>query len=75
MDPRKPLDGLNRLGKKRVQVELKNNTILKGILDDFDYNMHLVLREGEEIDLETQKRTKYGTLLVRGNNIISIRPA
>jgi len=55
---------------KDVLLRLRNNKTLHGILKDFDIHMNLTLKDAEDISGETP--VKLGTILLRGDNILSI---
>ncbi|MDG6220126.1 MAG: LSM domain-containing protein [Candidatus Thermoplasmatota archaeon] len=55
---------------KRVSLLLKDGRILEGTLTGFDDYMNMVLDETvENIDESTRK---LGTVVLRGNNVVSI---
>ena len=72
MNIQRPIDGLDKLENKLVSIDLKNKTRIKGRITAFDYNLHVLLEDAEE-EFENNK-TKFGTMLIRGNMIISISP-
>lgn len=55
---------------KIILLRLRDNTTLKGILQDFDVYQNLILDDVENIS--DTKVVKLGRILLRGNNIISI---
>lgn len=55
---------------KIILLRLRDNTTLKGILQDFDVYQNLILDDVENIS--DTKVVKLGKILLRGNNIISI---
>lgn len=67
-----PLNVLERSVNKRVSVLLKDGRTLDGRLVGFDEYMNMVLEETEE-SKESQVR-RLGTVVLRGNNLISIVP-
>jgi len=55
---------------KIIQIRIRDNKTIRGILQEFDRLMNLTLDDAEEIsDAET---VKLGKILLRGNNIIAI---
>jgi small nuclear ribonucleoprotein len=65
---------LNRALGSQVLVSLKGGRELRGKLTGFDVHVNLVLEEAEELKgNEAVKR--YGTLIIRGDNVIFISPA
>ena len=61
---------LNSNKNKIVQIRIRDNKTIKGILLDFDRLMNLTLDDAEEIS--GAKAMKIGKILLRGNNIIAI---
>ncbi|MCI4432712.1 MAG: ribonucleoprotein [Nitrosopumilus sp.] len=55
---------------KIVLLRLRNNKTVRGNLQDFDIHMNLTLHEAE--DISDNKITKLGTILLRGDNILSV---
>lgn len=69
-----PLDLLETLLNKQVTLLLKDGRRLKGQLAGFDPHMNLVLDEAEETRRDDEGRRTLGTLVLRGNNVVSIAP-
>ena len=67
-----PLNILEKTLNKKITLLLKDGRILEGKLLGFDDYMNMVLEDTEEQKEETQRRL--GTVILRGNNIISISP-
>jgi len=65
-----PQVALEKYLNKEILVELKDQRTLKGILMGFDEHMNLVLEQAEEKGKDKSRRL--GTVLLRGNNVISI---
>ena len=61
---------LNNSKNKMIQLRLKNNKTIRGILQDFDIRQNLVLHDVE--DISDAKAVKLGKILLRGDNIIAI---
>ena len=61
---------MNNSKAKKVSLRLRNNTTIRGTLKDFDIHMNLTLDDAEDISEENS--TKLGTILLRGDNILSI---
>ena len=57
---------------KKILLVLKDGRKLKGTLKGFDIHMNMVLDEAEE-DAETGQR-RLGTIILRGNNVVTIQP-
>ena len=67
-----PLNVLEKTLNKKLSLLLKDGRILEGTLVGFDDYMNMVLEDTEELKEENQRRL--GTVVLRGNNIISISP-
>lgn len=68
----RPFDSLNESIGNTIILRLKDGEEIRGTLKAFDVHMNLVLEEAEEISDSSTKR--YGTVIVRGDNIIFISP-
>ena len=55
---------------KIIQIRIRDNKTVRGILQEFDRLMNLTLDDAEEIS--GTKAVKLGRILLRGNNIIAI---
>jgi small nuclear ribonucleoprotein len=69
----RPFDMLNEAIGKEILVVLKGETILRGTLKSFDVHLNLVLENACQLD-NGEPKTKYGKLMVRGDNVILISP-
>jgi len=67
-----PLNILERHINKTVMLTLKDGRTLEGKLSGFDEYMNMILEDTEE-SREDQVR-RLGTVVLRGNNIVSIVP-
>ena len=67
-----PLNVLEKSINKRVQLLLKDNRILEGKLVGYDDYMNMVLEDTEETKEDNVRRV--GTVVLRGNNVVSIVP-
>ncbi len=67
-----PLHVLDKNLNKNICLHLKDGRTLKGKLSGFDDYMNLVLEDTTET-LEDVER-KLGTVILRGNNLVSISP-
>ncbi len=65
-----PVAILQKALNKRINILLKDGRILEGKLTGFDDHLNLVLSESVETIEEGQRRL--GTLILRGNNIVTI---
>jgi len=68
----RPIDVLNNAKGKRVLIKLKRGPEISGILQAMDLHLNMWLENAEQIS-EDQK-TKLGTILVRGDNILYVSP-
>ncbi len=57
---------------KKISLLLKDSRILEGKLTGFDDYMNMVL-EGTEETFNDEVR-RLGTIIIRGNNVVSISP-
>lgn len=69
----RPFDLLNDSIGKPVLVILKGSLSFRGVLKAFDVHMNIVLSDAEELENGALK-TKYGKVVLRGDNIILISP-
>lgn len=67
-----PLNVLEKSMNKCISLLLKDSRILEGKLVGYDEYMNVVLEETEET-FEGQVR-RLGTIVLRGNNVVSISP-
>jgi small nuclear ribonucleoprotein len=65
-----PLAVLEKSIDKRISLLLKDNRILEGKLAGYDDYMNMVLEDTEERTSEQERRL--GTVVLRGNNVVSI---
>ncbi len=65
-----PNDLLKKSLNKRVSLLLKDNRVLEGVLTGVDDYMNMVLEETVEMGPEASR--KLGTVVLRGNNVVSI---
>jgi small nuclear ribonucleoprotein len=65
-----PLALLEKSIDKRVSLLLKDSRVLEGKLKGYDDYMNMVLEETEERTPEQERRL--GTVVLRGNNVVSI---
>ncbi len=65
-----PLDVLQRSVNQNLNLLLKDGRIIEGKLSGYDEYMNMVLDEVEESHGETKRRL--GTIILRGNNVVSI---
>lgn len=67
-----PLNALEKSINKRISLLLKDNRTLEGKLVGYDDYMNMVLEDTEEMKDEQVRRI--GTVVLRGNNVVSIVP-
>jgi len=67
-----PINILEKAMNRKVSLLLKDGRILEGKLVGFDEFMNLVLDETEETMNDTKRRIN--TVILRGNNVVSITP-
>lgn len=67
-----PLSILEKSVNKKVSLLLKDNRMLQGTLVGYDDYMNMVLENTEETNGDQVKRL--GTVILRGNNVVSITP-
>ena len=67
-----PLNILEKSMKKRISIILKDGRSLEGTLTGFDDYMNMVLEDTEEDSSDGKKRL--GTIILRGNNVVSLSP-
>ncbi|MCL5007441.1 MAG: LSm family protein [Candidatus Marsarchaeota archaeon] len=74
MPQERPFDLLNKVIGQKVLVRLKSNMNIRGRITSFDAHMNIVLDDAEEL-VDGDLKTKLGTILLRGGNIIFVSPA
>lgn len=67
-----PLDVLERSINRKMSLQLKDGRHIEGKLVGYDQYMNLVLEESEEKHQEQGRRL--GTVILRGNNVVTISP-
>jgi len=67
-----PLKLLKRALNAPIIVKLKDGEEYKGILDNYDPTMNLVLDDSAQVDESGKAVISYGKILIRGNNILYI---
>jgi small nuclear ribonucleoprotein len=65
-----PLDLLEASLNERLQLTLKDGRVVEGQLVGYDQYMNLVLEEATERGAD--KERPLGTILLRGNNLLTI---
>ena len=67
-----PLALMEKTLDKKVTLLLKDSRVLEGKLTGYDEYMNMVLEETEERTVDQTRRL--GTVILRGNNVVSIAP-
>jgi small nuclear ribonucleoprotein len=67
-----PLNFLEKSIDKKIMLLLKDGRMIEGKLTGFDNYMNMVLEDTEESHQD--KKRKLGTVILRGNNVVSITP-
>ncbi len=67
-----PLNVLEKSLNKTVTLLLKDGRTLEGKMEGFDEYMNMILEDTEETKDEQVRRL--GTVILRGNNIVTIVP-
>ncbi len=65
-----PLDVLEKSLNQKLSLLLKDGRVIEGKLSGYDEYMNMVLNDVEETNNETKRRL--GTIILRGNNVVSI---
>lgn len=71
---RRPLDTLNKAIGSTVLVGLKGGNEFRGKLVSYDTHVNLVLEEAEKIQSDEASK-RFGTMIIRGDNVVFISPA
>ena len=66
-----PLALLEKTVDKRISLLLKDGRVLEGKLTGYDEYMNMVLEEATEKTATAEER-RLGTVVLRGNNVVSI---
>jgi small nuclear ribonucleoprotein len=67
-----PLNVLEKNVNRAVSLLLKDGRVLEGKLTGFDEYMNMILEDTEET--KDEKVRRLGTVILRGNNIVTIVP-
>lgn len=73
MPNERPFDLLNKVLGQQVLIRLKGNMSIRGRIVSFDAHMNVVIENAEELE-DSELKTKLGTILLRGGNIIFVSP-
>ncbi len=69
---KRPIDVLDQAKGKRIIIKLKNGKQIAGVLQALDMHLNMWLNDAEVT--EDDKTTKFGNVLVRGDNVIFASP-
>ena len=69
----RPFDVLSDSIGKDVLIELKGQMSFRGKLKAFDVHMNIILEDAEKLE-NGETKTKYGVILLRGDNVLFISP-
>ncbi len=69
---KRPLTTLQKNTKKSVVVRLKNDVQYKGMMENVDSYMNLIMTNAEELK-DDKVIANYGRVIVRGNNVLFIK--
>ena len=72
MSEKNPIKALEAVLSDIISIKLKDQRIFRGQLTRCDMYMNLTLANAEELEND-QIKAKYGTVLIRGNNILWIQ--
>ena len=75
MTNERPFDLLNKAIGQQVLIRLKNGDDIRGRVQSFDVHMNIVLENSEELEEGGGVKSKLGTILLRGGNILFVSPA
>jgi len=67
-----PIGTLKKALGKLIVIRLKDNVKYKGKLESFDQYMNCHLSEAVEI-IDDEEVSRYGSIFVRGNNILLVQ--
>jgi small nuclear ribonucleoprotein len=73
MPNERPFDLLNKVLGQQVLIRLKGSMSIRGRIVSFDAHMNVVIENAEELE-DGDLKTKLGTILLRGGNIIFVSP-
>ncbi|MDD5148569.1 MAG: small nuclear ribonucleoprotein [Candidatus ainarchaeum sp.] len=69
----RPFDVLNNAIGKEVLIILKGDISIRGTLKAFDVHMNILIENAEQL-VNGEMKTKFGKLMIRGDNILFISP-
>lgn len=67
-----PTDSVKAMVGEKVRIEMKGGEVLEGILESVDSYINLLLSDTSDLGAEGER--KLGEVVVRGNNIVFIKP-
>ncbi len=71
---RSPIEALLRMKELGVEVNvrLKDGTEYRGVIEDVDATMNLILAEAVQVSENGAPLVKYGRVFIRGSNILYV---
>lgn len=74
MSVRTPLDLLSKLKETGVEVcvKLKDGTEYRGVIEDMDSTMNIILDRAVQVSEDGSPLISYGRIFIRGSNIMYI---
>jgi small nuclear ribonucleoprotein len=69
----RPFDVLNNAIGKEALIILKGDISIRGTLKAFDVHMNILMENAEQL-VNGEMKTKFGKLMIRGDNILFISP-
>lgn len=74
MIAKSPLDLLEKLRELGIEVyvKLKDGSEYRGIIEDVDRSMNIILSEATQVNEEGTPLVKYGRVFIRGSNIVYV---
>lgn len=74
MSTRSPLELLERLKERNTEayIKLKDGSEYRGIVEDVDRSMNIILSEAMQVNEDGTPLVKYGRVLIRGSNIVYV---
>lgn len=74
MSTKSPLEVLGKLKERSIEVyvKLKDGSEYKGIIEDVDASMNVILNEAVQVNEDGSPLVNYGRVFIRGSNIVYI---
>lgn len=68
-----PTDAVKAMKGDRIRIETKGGEVLEGVLEDVDSYINLLLSGTSEVE-DGEEARKLGDVVIRGNNIVYLKP-